>query len=76
MIAQSVCASVGHAVSGYAWVQIWMGLLFRKTRKPDVDMRVYAKAVDAASVSLSSCVGSADPAAGVGCGCPSVIMSA
>lgn len=50
-----------------------MGPPFRK--KPEVDMRVYTKAVDVASGSpLSSCVESADPAAAFARGCPSALM--
>lgn len=51
-----------------------MGSLLRKKREPEVDMRMYMKAVDA-SGSRSSCAESADPAAGFARDCPSAIMS-
>lgn len=48
---------------------------FRKMRRPELGLRVYANAADVASGSRSPCIEPADPTLGFARGRPSVIVS-
>ena len=73
-VINSAC-TVDHAVSICDLFPILVGPPSSKRRKPEVGLRVYTKAVDVASGSLSSCVGSAGSATGFSRGCSSVAVS-
>ena len=75
IIVISSASTVDHAVRVCFLLRMLVRPPFRKKRKPEVNLRVYTKAVEVASGSWSSCVDSADPVAGFGRRCPCAIVS-